>query len=224
MASITCKVVDSNFIGIQGIYAQLHCKDQTGNTIFDYEAFSDEDGSIQYWFRRDKRDRGTPDAEIIYGGHFPVISLSFNPGIREHDFPWHSIHTELRLTRVARHEFILVLYACSGTHYLEHAVSSLHDAQMEWEGPSTDQEMVNTDPRRSPSPLQLPSPIIPPRAVQVSQAGRGVKRKLDVEGEDYDMGNDGSRPTKRRGVIPQGKNAMRRRMTPDSDDSWANDG
>ncbi|KAG8665225.1 uncharacterized protein FPOAC1_013204 [Fusarium poae] len=62
-----------------------------------------------------------------------------------------------------QHEFILVLNELSMSYQFHHAIASPYEAQMEWERTLKDHDMNGIDalPPRSPSPLQLPSPIIP---------------------------------------------------------------
>ncbi|KAF4340640.1 restless-like transposase [Fusarium beomiforme] len=226
MASITCRVIDPTFSAIQGIYASLNCKDHQGNIITRYESFSNDDGNIQYWFRLVPEDASTePEPEIIDVLKFPAISMTFLPGIREPNFPWKSIHTELQLMTNGQHEFILILNEHSASYQLHHAISSPLEAQMEWERTIREHEMMAIDaqPDRSPSPLKLPSPIITP------QASRGIKRKLTCEGDETTLDSNYIRSSKRRGVTRQNKNSgvvkrrsnagSKRRMTPDTDDS-----
>ncbi|KAF4448271.1 restless-like transposase [Fusarium austroafricanum] len=173
MASITCRIVNPTFAGIQGIYASLNCKDHHGNIMARYESFSNDDGNIQYWFRVVLGDEThEPEPEIIDVLQFPGVSMTFLPGIREPSFPWRNIHTELQLVGTGQHEFILVLNEHSASYQLHHAITSLHEAQMEWERTFKDHEMdgIDAQPSRSPSPLRLPSPIITRQAGLVSQA------------------------------------------------------
>ncbi|KAG7427688.1 hypothetical protein Forpi1262_v011021 [Fusarium oxysporum f. sp. raphani] len=226
MASITCRVTDPAFTGIQGIYASLNCKDHHGNIISRYESFSDDDGNIRYWFRLSLGDMSIdPKPEIVDALQFPAISMTFLPGIREPCFPWRSIHTELQLVANGQHEFILILNEHSASYQIHHALSSPLEAQMEWERTIKEHEMtaLYAEPTRSPSPLRLPSPVLTP------QTGRGIKRKLICEGEETSLGSNYIQSTKRRGVARRNKNtggvkrrsnaASKRRMTPDSEDN-----
>ncbi|SPJ78483.1 uncharacterized protein FTOL_06872 [Fusarium torulosum] len=221
MASITCRVVDPAFVGIQGIYAVLNCKDLHGNTVVRYESFSNDDGNIQYWFQLVSDDsKHEPQPEIVDARQFPEVSMTFLPGIRESYFPWNSIHMELGLTGDGQHEFVLLLHAHSASYQLEHVITTPYQAQMEWEGAFRDQEMItiDADPTRSPSPLQLPSPIITPQARLATQAIRGIKRKLNPDEEE--SGSSYKRAAKRRGVASRSKKGTGQRMTPESDEDW----
>ncbi|GKU09929.1 hypothetical protein FLAG1_11568 [Fusarium langsethiae] len=146
--------------------------------------------------------------------------MTFLPGIREPYFPWKSIHMEFQFLGDGQHEFILVLNKLSMSYQFHHAIASPYEAQMEWERTLKDHEMNGIDalPPRSPSPLQLPSPIIPP-ANLAPQASRGINRKLTCEGDESSLGSSYNRSAKRRGVARRNKSkkGAKRMMTPDSD-------
>jgi hypothetical protein len=108
-------------------------------------------------------DTKKPEPDIIDALQYPAISMTFLPVIREPYFPWKSIHMEFQFLGDGQHEFILVLNELSMSYQFHHAIASPYEAQMEWERTLKDHDMNGIDalPPRSPSPLQLPSPIIP---------------------------------------------------------------
>ncbi|KAM5353331.1 hypothetical protein ACJZ2D_016763 [Fusarium nematophilum] len=186
MAPITCKVADPNAIPIQGIYAILECKDQCGNSFAKYESFSDDGGNIHYWF--DFTPMGEEARELIPRIvdilHSPRVTLTFLPGLKASYFPWLSIQTDVHLSEEGSHEFILLLHANSASYHLEHAVFTAlppANTEMDWERTPEAHGVVDLDmgPPRSPSPLQLPSPVIKPR-------GRSARKKRDGKRGDTD--------------------------------------
>ncbi|KAI8715195.1 hypothetical protein NCS52_01026700 [Fusarium sp. LHS14.1] len=187
MAPITCKVVDFSMTPIQGIYALLECKHLDGNVFAKYESFSDDGGNIHYWFDcilADKPQELIP--KIVDVLHCPRVTLTFYPGLRTAYFPWINIQTDVQLLDQGGHEFILSIRANAASYSLDHAVIPTllpGNTEMDWEGTPKEQEMVDFDvgPPRSPSPLQLPSPVIKPRRRAPARKSKGRMPKGDTD-------------------------------------------
>ncbi|KAF4468241.1 restless-like transposase [Fusarium albosuccineum] len=188
MAPITCKVADPFGAGIQGIYVILECKDQYGNISSKYESFSDDGGNVHYWFDFTPMGKSVElRPRVINVLNVPRVTLTFLPGLKGSCFPWASIQTDVYLSDEGSHEFLLALHPNCASYHLEHAMfTAFCQGNSEMECDTTPEyEMIDFNgSSRSPSPLQLPPPVIKPVRRADPPKRRVGKRKLTLDSDD----------------------------------------
>lgn len=209
MAPITCKVISSSGVQVEGMNVVLSCKDQCLNTFTEFESFTDDTGSIHFWFPFPSAGRcEIIEPEQVDNASYPRFTMAFFPRPSlDKPLPWVSIQADLYLPSDRQHEIVLRL----GTDFytLEHIAQPvcgdpvISDVAMSdlilCAGTSTEVTEVAVVPatlasQRSPSPLMLPSPITPDCGAIAKRrrpAKRGRKRKAP-------SGDRNTRPAKKR--------------------------
>lgn len=168
MAPFTCKIVDSFRRGLSGVHATLECKDEQLRSVAVFETFSDNDGDMRFWFQPHFDAGAKPlQPKTVDIGCTPYVSvtLSLNtlsPNLTE---PWISIRSDLYLSSEYGHGLVVHLLQHAASYRLEHTryPATLVQKEMEWECPSPTYELMEYQKMasRSPSPLRLPSPVLP---------------------------------------------------------------
>lgn len=161
MAPITCKVVNSFHRGIPGVHASLRCNDQHGRLVSTFESYTDNDGNIKYWLRTPFSNNAQAESVDIHDTPFISISFSPPPSISRSDTPWIKIENDLHLPSEYCHGVVLHLFDHSPSYRLEHTRKPA-EGPFKWDSSGCVFDLMDCDASllRTPSPLQLPSPVL----------------------------------------------------------------
>ncbi|QYT04956.1 Restless-like transposase [Trichoderma simmonsii] len=189
MAAITCKVVDTYNIGVEGVQVILDCRDRFYNHVGKLESLTDAGGKINFWYQFPASCYGSGlEPQVVDATDIPRVSLTFypHPRLMAPHAPWVSIRADLYLPGVAGHSVVLHLEDTPRLEYTTDPVS----------GPisplAVDTQAL--DILRTPSPFLLSPPPLtissyessdddyePTIDDEIDTETRGHKRKLDVE-------------------------------------------
>ena len=179
MTTITCQVLDAARSGVQGVLTILEYEEHGSESKF--QSNTDGLGMIKYWYPVPSSSINRNTMPRLANTRRP-LSLTFL--LYSFPTPWLSIKTELDLGEDRGH-FILHLDPAASNYRLEHVTHAIFTMRtikssqsMDWESSGNDVmdiDITCNKGSRSPSPLQVLSPLLPPRA-----AGKMMSHKDSV--------------------------------------------
>ncbi|KAJ0103796.1 restless-like transposase [Diaporthe amygdali] len=136
MAPIICEVHDSNGNGVQEMEVCLQCFVIPGTPDVEYVSYTNEDGGIDRWFRKDEDGAPKPVEALDYT-HFRITFRTksiFETGA----LPWLDVCTDLYLIGKVQHNIALQFGPDNLAYQLKHTsrplFSWVRDCEVDWAG------------------------------------------------------------------------------------------
>ncbi|RFU75235.1 restless-like transposase [Trichoderma arundinaceum] len=203
MAPITCKVVDTHNVGVEGVHVIMDCRDRFHNHTAKLESLTDVQGGISFWYPFPASDDVSAlEPQIADAIDIPRVSLTFypHPRLMAPHAPWVSIRADLYLPGATSHGVVLHLEDNPRLEYTAYPVS----------GPIGQLALpvqVMEVPR-TPSPLLISPPLLTCSSY-TSSSDDDYEPTADDEDEEKDTTTRGR---KRKRDLESGKALRARRQ------------
>lgn len=169
MAPITCSVIDTRGLGVQGVHVILECYDLGYNCLASLNSITDHNGEIGSWFPIfSSNDGGITESKVMDTTTTPRASLAFFPHpLLIGNAPWTSIHTDVHLDGLTNH-VILHVSEAPRLEYKSYPLTNPIGS------------IVALRDLHTPSPLQLPSPVLVTHGEQDNESAQTVDSDRDA--------------------------------------------